>query len=119
MPIRLQPPGTLLSGPTGTGKTSAIATMVKAGIETFVVVTEPDGAASLIDSCDRIGAPIDKLHWRESLPGSTGWSQVEDMITKINSAGPKEPLADIKDMGKSGFRAPAMRFLQSLPGLRM
>jgi hypothetical protein len=86
--------------------------MVKAGIETFVVVTEPDGAGSLIDSCDRIGANIDKLHWRESLPGSAGWSQVEDMVSKINSMN-QQQLADQKDMGKSGFRDPAMRFLQS------
>ena len=112
MAIRLQAPGTLLVGPTGTGKTSAIATMVRAGIETFVVVTEPDGAASLIDACDRIGANIDLLHWRESLPGSAGWSEVEDMVTKVNSMN-QQQLADQKDMGKSGFKAPAMRFLQS------
>lgn len=112
MPIRLQPPGVLITGPTGVGKTSSIATMVKAGIETFVVVTEPDGAGSLIDSCDRIGANIDLLHWREALPGSAGWSQVEDMVTKINSM-TQQQLADQKDMGKSGFRDPAMRFLES------
>lgn len=112
MAIRLQPPGTLLTGPTGTGKTSAIATMVKAGIETFVVITEPDGAASLIDACDRIGAPIDKLHWREALPGGAGWAQMEDMVSKINSMN-QQQLADQKDMGKSSFRDPAMRFLQS------
>lgn len=112
MPIRLQPPGVLLAGSTGTGKTSAIGTMVKAGIETFVVVTEPDGAASLIDACDRLGANPDLLHWRECLPASTGWKEMEDMVTKINSMN-QQQLADQKDMGKSGFRDGAMKFLAS------
>lgn len=110
--MKLQPPSVLLSGPSGSGKTSAIATAIKAGLEVFVVVTEPDGAASLIDACDRLGAPIDKLHWRECFPRASGWTELEDMVTKISTMDQKG-LADIRDLGKSAFRDPALQFLRS------
>jgi hypothetical protein len=109
--MSLQPPAVLLSGPAGSGKTSSIATMVKAGIETFVIVTEPDGVGSLIDSCDRIKAPIDKLHWYEAMPYTENWTALEDMISKINSMDQKG-LADVRDMGKIAFRPAAMGFLE-------
>ena len=43
----LQPPSTLLTGPTGTGKTSAIITYLLRGLRVFVVVTEPDKKEAL------------------------------------------------------------------------
>lgn len=113
----LQPPGVLLSGPAGSGKTSSIATMVAAGIETFVTVTEPDGVASLLDSCERIGAPIDRLHYHQSLPFSEGWAELEDMITKISSMDQKG-LADVRDMGKASFRPAAMDFLHTFSNFK-
>lgn len=113
----LQPPGTLLSGPAGSGKTSSIATMLLAGIETFVTVTEPDGVASLLDSCERIKAPIDKLHYHQSLPFSEGWAELEDMITKISSMDQKG-LADVRDMGKASFRPAALDFLRTFSNFR-
>jgi hypothetical protein len=115
--MRLQPPATLLAGPAGSGKTSAIATMVAAGVETFVTVTEPDGAASLIDACDRLKADIDLLHWRECFPRSEGWNDIEDMVSKVSSMDQKQ-LSDMKDMGKAAFRDPALHFLRSFQNFR-
>jgi len=110
--VILQPPSTLLTGATGTGKTSAIATQLLYGLRVFVVVTEPDGVASLIDACERLKAPIDRLHWTLCAPASAGWLELEDMITKISSMDQKQ-LADQRDMGKASFRAPAMKFLNA------
>lgn len=87
--------------------------MLLAGIETFVISTEPDGVGSLLDSCERLKAPIDKLHWARCLPASSGWMELEDMVTKISSMDQKG-LADIRDLGKSSFRPAAMRFLENL-----
>lgn len=109
----LQPPSTLLAGPSGSGKTSAIATQLLHGLRVFVIVTEPDGVASLLDSAERLRAPIDKLHWSICTPGAAGWMDLEDMIRKISSMDQKQ-LADQRDMGKSSFRAPALRFLENL-----
>lgn len=108
----LQPPSVLLAGPSGSGKTSSIATQLLCGLEVFVIVTEPDGVASLLDSAERLKAPIDHLHWTQCFPASAGWSAIEDMISKINSMDQKQ-LADQRDMGKAAFRPAAMKFLEA------
>lgn len=108
----LQPPSCLLIGPAGSGKTSAIATQLLAGLHTFVVVTEPDGVASLLDSCERLKAPIDNLHWSLCAPAAAGWMELEDMILKISTMDQKQ-LADQRDMGKSSFRPAAMKLLNA------
>lgn len=113
MTLRLQPPSVLLSGPSGSGKTSALVTQTLHGIRTFVLVTEPDGVASLLDAADRLKAPIDLLHWAVCTPGAAGWMELADMISKISSMDQKQ-LADQRDMGKSAFRPPAMHFLNML-----
>jgi hypothetical protein len=110
--LQLQPPSAILVGPSGSGKTSAIATQLLAGLDTFVIVTEPGGVESLLDSAERLKAPIDRLHWTSALPAAAGWSGLEDMISKINSMDQKG-LADIRDMGKADFRPAAMKFLNS------
>lgn len=111
--MKLQPPSCLILGPSGAGKTSVLATQLLSGLEVFVLMTEPGGVESLLDSCERLKAPIDKLHWTSCLPASQGWAGIEDMITKINSYDQKQ-LADVKDMGKADFRPAAMTFLNAL-----
>lgn len=108
----LQPPSVLLAGPAGSGKTSSIATQLLCDLEVFVIVTEPDGAASLLDACERLKAPVDKLHWSLCTPASAGWMELEDMILKISTMDQKQ-LADQRDMGKAAFRPAAMKFLDA------
>lgn len=111
--ILLQPPSALIMGPSGSGKTASIITQLIAGLEVFVIVTEPDGVASLLDRCFDLKVPIDKLHWTSCLPASAGWKGFEQMITSISTMDQKQ-LADQKDMGKADFRPAAMRFLDAL-----
>jgi hypothetical protein len=110
MTIYLQPPGALVIGAAGSGKTSSIATQLLAGLKVAVIMTEPDGVSSLLDACDRLKAPVANLHWTTALPTSAGWAGIEDMLTKINTMDQKG-LSDVRDMGKAHFRAAAMRFL--------
>lgn len=112
-PAALQPPSVLLAGPTGTGKTTSLATLAKAGIETFVITTEPGGAESLIDGCERIGAPLDKMHWASCPPASAGWNAFDDLISKISMMDQKG-ISDIRDLGKADARPAAMRLLGHL-----
>src|SRR6478609_10658907 len=71
--IKLQPPSVLLQGASGAGKTSSIVTLLLAGIEVFVIGTEPGFVDSLIDRVRELKAPMDKLHWMSVLPATDGF----------------------------------------------
>jgi hypothetical protein len=68
----------LLLGDAGTGKTHSIRTLVDAGLEVFVLFTEP-GMEILAD------VPSDKLHWHFVSPSSASWTAMLDSAKKINT----------------------------------
>lgn len=109
----LRAPASLLVGPAGSGKTASLVTQLLGGLEVFVIVTEPDGVASLLDRCHELKIPIDKLHWTTCMPTAAGFEGLEAMIKGISSMDQKQ-LADQRDMGKSDFREAGMRFLRAL-----
>jgi hypothetical protein len=112
--IPLQPPAVLLQGAPGAGKTDSLTTLVAAGIETFVLGTEPGFQESLIDAMTRRKLPMDKLHWATVQPGHMGWDAMKDVITAIGAQGFME-LQNIKSgVGKTETRKPAMKFLEQL-----
>lgn len=110
----MQPPATLILGAPGSGKTDASTTYIEAGIETFVIVTEPGGVESLLDSCQRRKLDVSKLHWATALPAAAGWSAMQDMVKTIGSYG-YEDIQKIKSgVGKTETRVPAMKLLTTL-----
>lgn len=78
-PDAYQLPGinVLLIGDGGTGKTHSIRTLVEAGLEVFVIFTEP-GMEVLAD------VPADRLHWKYVKPASPSFSDMIDSADKIN-----------------------------------
>lgn len=114
----IQPPSTLLIGPPGAGKTDALATAIEGGLELFVVVTEPGGEESLIDSVTRRGLPVDKLHWATARPAIAAFSALDDMANKIGSMS-VQSLAEIKEgIGKSETRKAALALLEQLKNFK-
>lgn len=112
--MQMQPPGVLLEGPSGSGKTYALSTLGEAGLEVFVIITEPDGLSSLLDAWTAKKLPIDKLHWTSVLPASMGWGALQSMVDTIGTTG-YEDIAKIKNgVGKSETRQPAMLLLKTL-----
>lgn len=110
----LQPPATLLMGASGAGKTSALCTYLEAGIETFVVSTEPGGPESLIDWCKFKKYDLNLLHWCTALPKTQGWSGLNDMVEKISGLD-FESLAKIKSgIGKEHTKHAALRLLNCI-----
>lgn len=69
----------MLMGPSGTGKTHSIRTLVDAGLETFCIFTEPGFATILGD------IPKDKLHWHYIAAAAEGWDSLEQKAQKIGS----------------------------------
>ncbi len=91
--LELEPlPGssTLLIGPAGTGKTTSLVTMVKAGIETFVLITDPGGEESLIDAMGEAKLSMDLLHWNYVAPATPSWDTLQagaKLITSLSYKG--------------------------------
>lgn len=72
-------PKILLMGASGSGKTFSIRSLVEAGIETFVIATEP-GIANVLGDVS-----AEKLHWHYLPPMPLSLDTLADQILKINS----------------------------------
>jgi hypothetical protein len=105
----LQPPSSLLMGAAGAGKTTSLVTYIEAGLELFVIGTEPNFVDSLLDSMKARNLPIDRLHWHAISPVAAGWTAINQMlmtvnamsyedITKLKQGIKKEEQKSLKDM---------------------
>lgn len=90
----------LLMGPSGTGKTYSITTLVESGLEVFALFLEP-GLETLIGAyADNNKKIPPNLHWHYLQPLTQGFQQLQqaaDNIGKFDLAG----LAKMKDMNRS------------------
>jgi hypothetical protein len=90
---------TLLLGPGGVGKTTAIVTFIEAGIETFVLITDPNGEEALLKAMKERDLDMNLLHWNYVPSASPSWDTLMAMATSIRDLSYKA-LTDIK----SGLR---------------
>jgi len=111
---QLQPPRVLLMGPPGSGKTYSISTLLECGIKTYVIVTEPDGIASLLDAVERKKLPIEHLHWSYCPAASQGWQSLLALGEKIGSSTYEQLAQDKTGVGKQYTREAGMKFLNTL-----
>ena len=86
---------TLLLGKPGSGKTYSLTTYIAAGLELFVLITDPRGEESLLDSMAKRNLPMDKLHYHYVAPASPSWDTMKDMAKKISLMGYKD-LSELK-----------------------
>lgn len=96
-------------GPAGSGKTSAIATYAKAGIEVFVLFTESGGTESLLDAIRRLGLPTSLFHWYTVTSPPAGWNALKQMNTLVRNLS-YEDLAKLKQ----GIEKGSMKQLEQL-----
>jgi AAA domain len=112
--LPIQPPSVICMGHPGSGKTYSIASLLKSGLETFVISTEPDGIGSLLDACQETEADVSRLHWATCMPTPPGWGALEDMVSTIGTMS-FEQIQNIKTgVGKTHTREPAAKFLRTL-----
>jgi len=97
LPLPSSVPGlnVLLVGASGSGKTHSIRTLVDAGLEVFVLFTEP-GMEVLAD------IPSDKLHWKYIPPASPDFADMISSAEKINTMTIKM-LSDLPDINKRKY----------------
>jgi hypothetical protein len=96
----IQPPSILLMGPSGSGKTFSLSTLVEAGLEIFVISTEPHGLESLLDSAAAKKLPLSMLHWRYIPPARPGFETLE-RLGKLISVSDQKSLADMRASPRS------------------
>lgn len=89
-------PKVMLVGPTGSGKTFAIRSLLDAGMEVFCIFTEPGFLSVLGD------LPTDKLHWKYIAPASASWDVMLDSAKKINTMS-YESLSKLGAINKSDY----------------
>jgi hypothetical protein len=82
-------------GPTGTGKTYSLRTLINCGITPFCIFTEP-GFEVLGD------IPSDKLHWHYIRPADQDWATMIDSASKINVLN-FEALTKLTDINKRKY----------------
>lgn len=87
---------TLLLGPTGTGKTHCLRTLIAAGIKPFILATEPNVQATIGD------LPKGSYHLRYIKPANVSWADMKDLARKINTMSFKS-LSSIEDAHKSKY----------------
>ena len=85
----------MLCGASGSGKTHAIRTLVEAGLEVFVLFTEP-GMEVLAD------VPKEKLHWHYIAPASPDFEDMISSATKINTMS-FEAITKLPDINKRKY----------------
>ena len=85
----------MLCGASGSGKTHAIRTLVEAGLEVFVLFTEP-GMEVLAD------VPSNKLHWKYVAPVSVDFKDMISSAEKINQLS-FEALTKLPDINKRKY----------------
>lgn len=78
---------TLLLGPPGSGKTTSLVTFIEAGLDLFVLGTEPGFEESLLDAVEARNLPIEKLHYHYVAPATAPWSALINAAKQINSFG--------------------------------
>lgn len=92
----------MLMGPTGTGKTHSIGTLVDAGLEVFYLGLE-NGIESLIGYWTDRGLPVPKnLHWAQAMGSSAGFAEQLEMAKQVNSLS-FEALAKMNDPNRSKY----------------
>lgn len=75
---------TMLLGPIGSGKTTALVTFIDAGLDLFVIGTDPGFEESILDAMEQRGLPLDKLHYQYIAPATTSWAALIDSANKVN-----------------------------------
>lgn len=83
----IQPPSILVQGEVGAGKTWLISTLARAGLNCFVLTTEPTGVESLLDAWEHEKLPLNLLHYHQICPariGFEGLQKAAENVSKFN-----------------------------------
>lgn len=94
----LKAPTIVVLGEPGAGKTHSLITLLLAGIEVFVIVTDPSGLDTILDQIRaQPNAPdlMKKFHYANVSPVASGWKAMQEMGEIVGKMG-YEDIAKLK-----------------------
>jgi hypothetical protein len=81
----LPAPKVILMGPPGTGKTYSLNTLLREGIEVFLLATEANAVDSVLEACQLNNVSVEKLHWATVRPAAAQWASLRTMVRAVNT----------------------------------
>lgn len=76
---------TLLIGPPGTGKTTSLVTFIEAGLDLFVVGTDPGFEEVILDAVRERNLPLEKLHYQYIAPASVDFDTFIKLANQVGA----------------------------------
>ena len=110
--ISISAPAVLLIGGAGSGKTHSLTTLLEAGLEMFVFITEPNGIETLLDVVQKKGLDLSKLHWMSVSPTRAGFDQLQSLADTI-ARGTFESMSKLPPSPRRN-EAQVMKFLKGI-----
>lgn len=112
MAPRLNPPSNLLLGPAGTGKTTAVVTLLEAGLWTRMLATEPSAPNRVIETIRKryqfdAGKQADlikRFDWQYVSPAVPSWGSLKEAADVVNKMSLDEIAKMRTGIGKSDSR---------------
>ncbi len=94
---KLQIPGpkVILMGDSGTGKTYSIRTLIDAGLEPFIIFTEP--------GMEVLGDILEEVHWTYIPPAQIGWEGLSSIAKLVNTLD-YDGIAKMRDSNKTRYQ---------------
>lgn len=83
-PPLLPAPSVLLFGDSGTGKTDVLGELALHVKKLFVIVTEPNGLETLLDSIERRKADISRVHWHVIGPARANFLELQELTKRVS-----------------------------------
>lgn len=92
----LHPPSTLLIGPAGTGKTTALTSLLAEGLALRMLATEPSAPNRVLEECRKRGIPDARFDWHFVSASTPSWGSLIDSARVVNTKSLKD-IADMRD----------------------
>ena len=86
---------TIVMGPPGAGKTRSLVSFIEAGLRLAVIITDPGGQETLLDTMREKKLDMNKLYWHYVAPASPSWDTLMAMSNRVTLQGYKD-LTEIK-----------------------
>jgi hypothetical protein len=117
-PMRLNPPSNLLLGPAGTGKTTAVVTLLECGLWTRMLATEHSAPNRVIETIRKRYAAdakrqdelISRFDWQYVSPAVPSWASLKESAEVVN----RQSLDEIAKMRTGIAKSDARQWLAFL-----